>query len=84
LFWFTPIKAEPNSQEIITEDTKKKILEKYKDWHYPIQYLIENTRIEHLMRTDIWKMPVLPKWHEKQVKSRLQYAARNSRVTRTC
>lgn len=66
LFWFTPIRAEPSTREVVTEDTKKKLLEQYKNWHYPIQYLIENTSIEHLMRTDIWKVPTLPKWHEKQ------------------
>jgi hypothetical protein len=67
LFWFTPIKAEPNSHETITEETKKKLSELYKDWHYPIQYLIEHTNIEHLMRTDIWKIPTLSKWHDQQV-----------------
>ena len=69
LWWSNQASETPPSREELKSDSspqaqarlRRELLALHKDWHDPIRSLIEST--EEVMRTAIYEMPSLPKWH---------------------
>ena len=75
LFWFAsipsdPIKPKTGTDRIYTtqnikEEEKTEIFEQFSSFQSPIEIdrLIQSTEVSQILRTDIYKVPVVPTWH---------------------
>jgi 2-polyprenyl-6-methoxyphenol hydroxylase-like FAD-dependent oxidoreductase len=63
-----PQERELTSAELVaveTEELSKKLLERYKGWHEPIETFLANTPT--IIKTNIYEAPPLPAWHKNRV-----------------
>jgi len=61
VYWFSTANA-PEGRKLSHAESKRFLLDYFKDWHHPVRLLIESTPAERILHNDIYDIPPMKKW----------------------
>ena len=61
VYWFSTANA-PEGRKLSPSQSKRFLLDYFKDWHHPVKLLIESTPAERILHNDIYDIPPMKKW----------------------
>lgn len=66
VYWFAVVNAQPNGTDT-TATIKSELKQTYKDFHPLVLEIIDQTKPEKIIRSDIFDLKRLDKWHQDKV-----------------
>lgn len=67
LYWFAVAPSKPGLKPLHAEGHKADVTRMMAPYHPTLQALVEATPGDRILRTDLWDLPSLPRWHDGRV-----------------